>query len=769
MKLILEFNNISKSDASIAGGKGASLGEMTRAGIPVPPGFVVLAGTFEKFLEETDLDVEVDAILDSVNHNEIHTVENASEKIQALILGADMPEDIEAEIENYFKKLDTKYVAVRSSATAEDSASAAWAGQLDSYLNTTEGTLLKNVKRCWASLFTPRAIFYRFEKELHKTKISVAVVVQKMVVSDVSGIAFSVHPVTEDRNQLIIEAGFGLGEAIVSGSITPDSYVVEKEPRRIIDKNVAEQARGIYRAEGGGDEWRDILSEKRSEQKLSDDQIFELSEIILRIESHYGFPCDIEWALEASTFYITQSRPITTLSISEEKKIVQKLTKFATRPVFPAIIFELQYRAATAGLKEWIGTGFSDCIIKCDGRKIDGYYLEAELSELKKPVLEFIASQKFQALMDLVAKFLDAYNDSIKSKQLDRSFQLLTKDLSYVVATIVCSIADKFWHDDLDQKMFDSVAQFRTQWDRVLRPPAETIEEYLKSKSLPFFSSLELINTPDWMNGGFVFSRGKFLRVPFEDFLCDNNLLIEEVVEIGETNEIKGAVAYAGTCRGIVRIIYGPQEFVQIKKGDILVTSMTKPSFAPIFPLLKAIITDEGGTLSHAAIISRELKIPCIISTKIATQVLKDGDMVEVDTEKGVVRKINAGINKEAGEEFKEAKRILKQYSVKPPLIRKGFHAKFYPIDFVQLLWKKWGDYSGFYYRLHISVWSNDYWYIYYIPEEFTALRDHYFAKIANDKKFLKKHHSDWSKSCNQLRKSITKLDKSLKNNEKFK
>lgn len=214
MELIRNFNNLSKDDTGIAGGKGASLGEMTQAGIPVPPGFVVLSNAFEKFLEETDLNVEIDAALESVNHKEIHTVEDASEKIKALILEAKMPKDIANEIKKFFKELDAKYVAVRSSATAEDSSTAAWAGQLDSFLNTTENNLLEKVQRCWASLFTPRAIFYRFEKDLHKQKISVAVVVQKMVESEVSGIAFSVHPVTQDRNQLIIEAGFGLGKPL---------------------------------------------------------------------------------------------------------------------------------------------------------------------------------------------------------------------------------------------------------------------------------------------------------------------------------------------------------------------------------------------------------------------------------------------------------------------------------------------------------------------------------------------------------------------------
>ena len=312
--IIKSFKELNKDDAAIAGGKGASLGEMTQAGIPVPEGFVLLSSAFERFLEETDLLTEVDAVLNTVNQQEMHTVEHASEKIQQLILNAKMPVDIAAEVQAHFDQLGAQYVAVRSSATAEDSASAAWAGQLDSYLNTTTDTLLVNVQRCWASLFTPRAIFYRFEKDLHTTKISVAVVVQKMVESEVSGIAFSVHPVTEDKNQLIIEAGFGLGEAIVSGTITPDSYVVEKEPRRIVDINVVEQTKALSKKESGGNGWRPIAYYKQNQQKLSSEEILLLTDMIIKVESHYGFPCDIEWAKRGSEFYIVQSRPITTLT-----------------------------------------------------------------------------------------------------------------------------------------------------------------------------------------------------------------------------------------------------------------------------------------------------------------------------------------------------------------------------------------------------------------------------------------------------------------------
>ncbi|HLC99522.1 MAG TPA: PEP/pyruvate-binding domain-containing protein, partial [Patescibacteria group bacterium] len=375
MELIRRFEQISKNDAYLAGGKGASLGEMTQAVVPVPPGFVILSEAFDRFLEETDLDVEIDSILHSVNHQEMHTVEYASEKIQALILDAKMPSDLAKEIKVFFKKLNAKYVAVRSSATAEDSASAAWAGQLDSFLNTTDKTLLENVQKCWASLFTPRAIFYRFEKRLHKTKISVAVVIQKMVESESSGIAFSVHPVTQDYNQLIIEAGFGLGEAIVSGQITPDSYVVEKNPRRIIDKNIATQTRSLIRANrrvvgGAGNEWVDILEPKASSQVLTETQILELSELILKIEEHYGFPCDIEWAREKGKFYIVQSRPITTLKDSNTKTTSKKITlsPFGTRE-FTLAFMELLFRSEKRE-QAWLG-----------GSKPPGEYFAGEFKE----------------------------------------------------------------------------------------------------------------------------------------------------------------------------------------------------------------------------------------------------------------------------------------------------------------------------------------------------------------------------------------------------
>jgi len=341
------FSKILKTDVTEAGGKGASLGEMFRLRLgyagqvdyvnPVPSGFVVLASAFDRFLKETSLDIEITARLKEVNINDVNSLEKASVIIRDAIHDREMPEDLGEEILQGFDELTHKntentktqktsnennlFVAVRSSATAEDSSVASWAGELETYLNITRENVCEKVKQCWSSLFTPRAIFYRHEKKLIDHYVSVAVVVQKMVQSEISGIAFTVHPVTEDFDQMIIEAGYGLGEAIVSCLITPDSYVVSKSEMKIIDVNVGEQSRKLTLSpdhfttlplSNQTNVWVE-LGEEGEKQKLSKKQIIELAEICKNIEKHYGFPCDIEWAFEHGVFYITQSRPITTL------------------------------------------------------------------------------------------------------------------------------------------------------------------------------------------------------------------------------------------------------------------------------------------------------------------------------------------------------------------------------------------------------------------------------------------------------------------------
>jgi pyruvate,water dikinase len=312
-ELIRPFSKITKKDVALAGGKGASLGEMTKAGLAVPPGFVILAPTFDRFIQESDLKAEIDAQLKKVNYKDVASVDRVSEIVRDLIHDARMPKDIQTEILSAFKKLKAPLVAVRSSATAEDSSAASWAGELETFLNTTEKNLLGRVKECWSSLFTPRAIVYRNEKGMRTSHVAVAVVVQQMVASEVSGITFTVHPVTKDRNQMIIEAGWGLGEAIVSGQVTPDGYVIGKRDWSIIDISLAEQQKMLVRKPAGGNVWKAVSKSQLTSQKLTGRQIIELAKLCGKIEQHYKKPQDIEWAFANGKFYITQSRPITTL------------------------------------------------------------------------------------------------------------------------------------------------------------------------------------------------------------------------------------------------------------------------------------------------------------------------------------------------------------------------------------------------------------------------------------------------------------------------
>lgn len=314
------FKGISKKDTKIAGGKGASLGEMTLRlcsmqapqKCPVPAGFVVLANAFDKFLRDTDGITEEDAMLDRIDIQSTENIEEQAEIMRDVILKKKFPEKLGKEILKSFDKLGAKNVAVRSSATAEDSKIDAWAGQLESYLYVTRKNLLQSVQKCWTSLYTPRALFYRIERKMKRKHVSVAVVVQKMVNSEISGVCFTVHPVTKDKDQMIIEACWGLGEALVQGIVTPDSYVVEKSTLNLIDVNVNLQEKQILRGKDGTDE-APVPKKRKEKQKLSAKQIIELAKICKAIESHYGFPCDIEWALEKGKFYIVQSRPITTL------------------------------------------------------------------------------------------------------------------------------------------------------------------------------------------------------------------------------------------------------------------------------------------------------------------------------------------------------------------------------------------------------------------------------------------------------------------------
>ena len=447
---ILWFSEIGKEDIPKVGGKGANLGELTKAGIPVPNGFCITAQAYYYFLEKSGLKNEITKLLSGLDSEDNKKLNAVSKEIKTKIIKASMPTDLASEIKEAYLKLGGLAVAVRSSATAEDLPDASFAGQQATFLNITGPDLvLLAYQKCIASLFEARAIYYRIVNHYDHMKVGLAAPVQNLVEGEVSGILFTVDPVSQNADRISIEAGYGLGEAIVLGAVTPDQYIVDKKTLKIISKEVNSQTWKIITDINGGDKHVNVPPAEQKKQKLTDDEIMELAKIGARIEDHYGKPQDTEWAISKGKIVFLQSRPITTLD------------------------------------KEGAGA-------------------ESKTEESKPAVNE---------------------------------------------------------------------------------PQTGGIEE------------------------------GK-----------------AEVL-------LKGAAASLGAASGPVKIIHKPTEIDKVEKGDILVTEMTTPDFVPAMKKACAIVTDVGGRTCHAAIVSRELGIPCVVGTGTATSTLKTGQVITVDGSKGMVYK----------------------------------------------------------------------------------------------------------------------------------
>jgi pyruvate,water dikinase len=458
MKNVMWFKELSKKSLAEAGGKGANLGEMMQNGFPIPNGFVVTSEAYYKHLEANGLIEPIKRILGKLDVNDNDALMAASEQIKEMILKGSIPPDIENDIISAYKELNEMvgrqvYVAVRSSATAEDLPTASFAGQQSTFLNVFgPEDVMKAVKECWASLFEPRAIFYRVENKFEHMKVKLAAVVQMMVQSEKAGVVFTVDPLYQDPDIMSIETAYGLGEVVVSGQVTPDTYRVGKKDMNIIDKSVAKQPWMLVKMDGKNKRV-EIKEEAQGRQKLSDTEIKDLAKICRKIEEHYSYPQDIEYAFEKDNLYIVQARPITTLA---DKKGLEK------------------------------GTGG-----------------------------------------ELVAQ--------------------------------------------AGERM---------------------VKEAPKA-------------------GGMAVGQAKIL--------------------------VRGLGASPGMGMGRVKIIRSSKEIKNMERGDILVTEMTTPDFVPGMKKASAIVTDTGGMTSHAAIVSRELGVPCVVGTGSATTVLKDGMDVSVDGSHGII------------------------------------------------------------------------------------------------------------------------------------
>lgn len=308
------LEEIDADDLELVGGKAASLGELAHASMPVPGAFVVTAETYRGFIEDAGID---DALFDAVDVDPTDSSElaTAHESAQDLILGTPLPTGLRDELLDAFDELGGEVVAVRSSATAEDLPDASFAGQQETYLNVTREELVERVKECWASLFAQRAIYYRNEQGFAHDAVDIAVVVQRMVDAEKSGVVFTSHPST-GAPVMVIEAAWGLGEGVVSGSVSPDNYEVDRGTAEVTGVTVADKKTMFVRGESGATAQQPVPDEKRTERVLSSSEIERLVELGEAIEDRYGVPQDVEWAIADGEVYVLQSRPITTITDS---------------------------------------------------------------------------------------------------------------------------------------------------------------------------------------------------------------------------------------------------------------------------------------------------------------------------------------------------------------------------------------------------------------------------------------------------------------------
>lgn len=312
--LVLGFQEIDEKQLLLVGGKAVNLGELSKIqGIHVPEGFCVTTTGFQKVIKQNET---FQALLDQLARAKVEDrdqIGDISSRIRELILNIEIPSDVVKAVAHYLSQFGEKHAyAVRSSATAEDLPHASFAGQQDTFLNIIgKDAILQHISKCWASLFTDRAVIYRMQNGFDHSQVYLSVIIQKMVFPQASGILFTADPMTSNRKVLSIDAGFGLGEALVSGLASADCYKVQED--KIVDKRIATKKLAIYGREEGGTETQQIDPDQQKTQTLTDQQILQLARIGRQIEAHFGQPQDIEWCLTGDTFYIVQSRPITTL------------------------------------------------------------------------------------------------------------------------------------------------------------------------------------------------------------------------------------------------------------------------------------------------------------------------------------------------------------------------------------------------------------------------------------------------------------------------
>jgi len=319
---ILNFNQVDRHSIALVGGKGANLGELISNHFPVPDGYCITVNAYKRFIEENRLDEKINQIIELIDWKNPADIAHHSEKIRGLIEEHEINSEMKSEIIKAYKQMDSVrnekgYVAVRSSATAEDLPDSSFAGQQETYLYVKgEKELIHFVKSCWASLWSTRAMSYRHKKDYDHRKVFISVVIQEMVDATVSGILFTNNPLSQNRNEIYISSSYGLGELIVSGQITPDSFIIDKNNLRVKHQELGTKEKELVIGTTERTTLLEVSSNRREAYSLTQDQLRELGGLALKVEQHYDFPQDMEWAFAEGKLYLLQARPITTLNNS---------------------------------------------------------------------------------------------------------------------------------------------------------------------------------------------------------------------------------------------------------------------------------------------------------------------------------------------------------------------------------------------------------------------------------------------------------------------
>lgn len=696
---IKDFRTVEDLDVASLGGKAESLIRLIKNKFLVPSGFVILSDTFDRVLKLNGLDVVINDLILGIDPCDVKAIETAAAEIQTRIRNIDIPTDIHNEIIRQYEALGSEFVAVRSSATAEDSKSAAWAGQLESYTNVVEDVLLERVKDCWASLFSPRAIAYRVENDMLNIPIGIAVVVQDMVESEVSGIAFSLNPLDNNKDYIFIESAFGLCEAIVSGQIIPDGYLVHKNDLSIDKKKIVNQEKVVQR---GG--WHDVDSDIQGVQKLTDNQIREVAENIVKIEKLYGFPVDIEFSYSKNQLYILQARPITTLGegrySSGDSELIEYIKsqswgcfKNTKRKLFFSSMWVM-------GAREKMHSIDAEVVANedIDVNTIPGLVLR--VFNLNQPQLTDDIVAKHAPDPCAILKYIE--NNNALVYRADEIVQEIAEALVYKDYNRVCSGAVRFIdiyaeastyeyfinglargiYKKLDTEYIDEITPQVNHWRdderinhaaNVLRDALQFVVDTMNMQLTveDMFNYLHVDEVIKIFEGNFseeeiadmISSRAKYgyILLNLRGDRYKNKVLdyrnkkevreIEKIIYTTYRNTIEQNIV-DGTCisgqsvcvrKDIIRgecIVIPQEEDLSSEReidGKILVTTMTTPEFVPYIRNARGVITDNGGIMCHAAIIAREFGIPCIIGTEGATAFLKTGDIVDMDIEKGTI------------------------------------------------------------------------------------------------------------------------------------